>query len=57
MARVIKGAGEQTGERPEDRTYHGSNPRWQIAQATGNMRRWNEKPKPAPWSRETRRPR
>lgn len=56
LSRVIKGAGEATDDQPGRKTMHGSNPRWDIAQAQGNLRRWNEKPKPAPWSRERPRP-
>lgn len=56
MSKVIKGAGEPTDDQPGRRTYHGSNPKWEIAKSHGTMWRWNEKPKPAPWSRETRRP-
>jgi len=66
LSRVIKGAGVD----PEDReilgeyvwdqesrhTIHGSDPKWQGAVALGSLMRGNGKPKPAPWSRETRRP-
>jgi hypothetical protein len=54
--RVVKPAGETTDDQPGRHTIHGSNPQWEIRKAQGNLRRWNEKPKPVPWSREKPRP-
>ena len=66
LSRVIKGAGvdpedgvicgEFVWDQESRRKMHGSDPKWQAAVAQGNLRRMSEKPKPAPWSRETRRP-
>lgn len=66
FARVVKGAGvdpedgeilgEYVWDQESRRKMHGSDPEWQKRAAQGNLRRMNEKPKPAPWSRETRRP-
>jgi hypothetical protein len=64
--RLVKGAGvdpgdgeilgEYTDDQPGRRTYHGSNPKWEIAKSLGKMRRMAGTPKPAPWSRVKRRP-
>ena len=64
--RLVKGAGvdpvdgeicgEYTDDQPGRRTYHGSNPKWEIAKSLGKVRRMAGTPKPAPWSRVKRRP-
>ena len=66
FARVVKIAGIEdddgdmvggaVDEQMTRRTMHGRQTQWELRNAQGNLMRGNEKPKPAPWSRETRRP-
>lgn len=56
FSRVVKPADEAVWDQESRRKMHGSDPKWQSAVARGNLRRMNEKPKPAPWSKDKRKP-
>lgn len=50
---MVGGSVDEQMTRP---TMHGRQTQWNLRNAQGNLMRMNEKPKPVPWSRETRRP-
>jgi hypothetical protein len=50
---MVGGSVDEQMTRP---TMHGRQTQWALRNAQGNLMRMNDKPRPAPWSRDVRRP-